>query len=506
LGFLNPHRLKNKQKWSIALVILLLAAFILPSFTPKVEAGKEGVYISDSVYFSIDDVKLSPGDDLQTLRYTLELVNGSGSYVDYNKYGAAVLDGSGNRYSSEITAKINSRVKPGKTLKVSLVSKIPAGISLSELKIQIYAWNFVSTSYIKPLGTLNAASVEEAQTSDKAQAVFNLADVDSSYSSDALAAFELNNSYKMLADDTWNVYVQMNVENLGSSSYKIPSSLVYTLIDEDGLAYSGSVVYGGDQSILPRQSNALVLKFPVGDVVEVNELTLQFSKRQAAASSSQAASTSSTTTAASSTTVVLGTVPVTGSFKTANVEEEINLPGLSEGVKAVLQQVSYSKKSDGVNIEARLSLKNTGSSVVQTPTLSGIYQLQGSILSVTAEDTLSHPTYLGAGETTEYKFKGVLPAGVDPALAQLTVTEEKGDATTVQVPVYLASLPASAAVSNSTGVDGSNVYYTTAGKLAMSLNKTYRLMTENGDDLLISEVQVENLESHVIALPSLVAG
>lgn len=520
----NQLRARNKRFWNGLMAVLLFAALLVPAFGNKAVAGKEGVFLDSDVYYTLEKVQLSPGSDKSTFRFTLELVNNSPYNLDLNKYGAAVRDASGNRYGTELTEKVSSLIPAHSTTPLKYSAKVAAGVTLDQLQVEIYIWDMKSPGYIRSMGKLSASAAAEATQSSKPQAVVDLNDLDASYASDSLVSFELQNSYHAYAKGNWNIYAELSAENLGSSSFKLPSSLSVSLKSGSGLSYNGTIVYGGDVSILPHQKTAVILEIPVGDLNPSDSMAIEFGKKASSSagansgSSSQSASgsgsngsanasgtsSSSSSSASGSTAAVLESMDITG--KTTGLGKgDIQADSASRpGLSAVIESVSLDSKSDGVYAETVYTLKNDSKKAVSVPSLTAFYQVDGSTLSITAEDSSSHPDFLAPGETTSYYYNAVLPNGVEGSSVQLVVQEKKSD--TVSVPVSVANLPAASDNSGTPTTSGGSSYATPAGKLGIAVKSTYRLLSDGGDDIIMSEVEVENLQSEAVKIPSMYAG
>jgi hypothetical protein len=508
-----PQRRMTQRLWNGFIALIMMTVLLIPAYGNTARAGKEGVYINGESYYTLENVRLSPGNDKSTFRFTLELVNNSGSTIDINQYGAAIWDASGNRYASELVEKTSSRVQAGTPKQLKYVSKIPSGISLEELQVEIFNWDFSVPGYMNPVGKLSVAAASDAQQSDKPQAVVKMSELDSSYASDYYVSFELQRSYHTLVNGSWYLYADLTAENMGSASFKLPSALSVNLKNGSGLSFAGSVLYGGDQSLLPHQKSNLVLQFPVGELNILDHLSIEFMKKASAstssasgsnansASSSSAASSGSSTASAA---VILESMTITGTAAGLQKGDiQMNTAGRN-GLTATVESVSLDAKSDGVYAESVYTLKNEGKKAVTVPAFSAYYQVGGSTLSVAAADNESHPGFLSPGESTSYYYNAVLPNGLDGNSIQLVLQEKKSE--TVSIPAFVASLPSVSETSGTPVQDGGSVYATALGKLGIKLKSTYRLLSDGGYDVLMSEVEVENRESEAVKLPSLYAG
>lgn len=508
----NQFFSKHKRIWSSALAFVLALAMLLPVWGNKAEAGKEGVFLDSNVYYTLEKVQLSVGSDKSSFRFTVELVNDSDDVVDMNQYGVAVRDEAGNRYGVELTEKISSRVPAHSTKQVKYSAKLPASISLDQLKVEIYAWDMKVSGYIRSIGMLSVSAAAEAGQTAKPSAIVALGEVDSSYATDALVNFELQRAYHAYAKDNWNVYAELTAENLGTGSFKLPTALQAGLKNAEGLTFSGSVVYGGDVMLLPHQKATVVLEFPVGELSVNGALSIDFSKKAASApatngnnasNTGSGTAASSTAVSSSSTAAVLESLPI-GGYITAYNQGDLQADSANRtGLTATVESVSVASRADGVSAESVYTLKNEGSKAVNVPALTAFYQSNGSTLTVAAEDSASHPDYLAPGESTTYYYSGVLPTGIDSSAVQLVVMEAKS--ASVSVPVFVANLPADAGTGAPVETGGS-IYATSVGKLEINLNASYRLKSGSGDDILMSEIQVHNPQSESVKLPALYGG
>lgn len=509
----NLWRIQNS-----AISLVLAAALVLPVGGGKAEAGKEGVFLNSDVYYTLEKAQLSSGNEKSSLRFMVELVNNSDVSVDMNQYGIAVLDPNGNRYGAELTEKISSRVAAHSSKPVSYSAKLPANLSLDQLKVEIYAWDMKAMGFTRTIGALSVSSAAETGRTTKPSAIVSLQDIDNTYASDAMVNIELQHAYHAYAKGNWNVYAELSVENLGTASFKLPSGLQTGLKNAEGLAFGGSVVYGADTVLLPHQKAAVVLEFPVGDLSLDGALNIEFSKK---ASSSPTASTTATSgntangsggasnggsAAASSTqgSTVLESMAV-GGFITPfeQGQSQSNAAGRT-GLTAAADSVSATSRADGIHVESVCTLTNNGSQPISVPSLTAFYQSRGSTLTVSAEDTASHPEFLAPGESTSYYYNGVLPVGITMSTVQLVVMETKASA--VSVPVFVANVPTESSNGAGPVEAGSTTYATSAGKLDIRLNASYRLKTDSGDDIIMSELQVKNPQSEAVKLPAMYGG
>jgi hypothetical protein len=169
---------------------------VLP-LSASVFAANEGVYVRDSVFFSLNDVTLASGADKGSLRFTLELHNESGQSIDFNRYGVKIIDSSGVSYSAKLSEKVSALVKPQQVQDYKFISQVPADVQADQLKVDLFEWSS-QAPYTQDIGALSVASAIQSGNSAAKQVVLNLSGLDATLPEDALAAFELGKSYKVL--------------------------------------------------------------------------------------------------------------------------------------------------------------------------------------------------------------------------------------------------------------------------------------------------------------------
>jgi len=508
----------------LSVAMTLLASTAAPLAAPAAYAGKEGVFVSSDIYFTLDNVALFPGADDQTVRFGIELVNGSQSAFDYNGYGVRLVDADGNSYSAQLAERSQARVSAGSSSKYKYTASIPKNIAADQLKVDIFAWDFSKASYMRDLGMLSVAAVPVDHT-QKGQIVVNLQDVNASQPDDAIVSFELLNGYKAFSNGSWYLYANVAAENLSSGSLKLPSELSFDMKDTEGLTYALSSVTGADRTLLPHQRSMLVLQLPLGDGTSNEPLTLELIKKASGTggNGSPQSGTGGTGTGGTGTGTgngstgtgtgndasggsssanteaeVLGTMNLADSIKQAQAGETIAYPGVGgSALSMVTERFSVVPMQDGTQVTGIFTLKNETGGVLPVPSLSAVYQISQSTLSVNAADNAagSHPAYLAGGESTTYSFTGTLPKGIDASSIQLVIWEKAS--ATASLPVNVVGVPSgTGSGSTSDGV------YTSVGRLAFKVNSTYRLMTESGDDVVMSEIEIRNNESKVVTLPA----
>ncbi|NOU99089.1 hypothetical protein [Paenibacillus planticolens] len=397
---------KMKRLLSRSALMLTAASFLTLPLATSAFAGKEGVFLSDSVYFTLDKVALSAGAEDGSLRFSLGLNNNSSSPVDFNNYGVKVIDTNGVSYTAKLSEKVAGRVKAGETGTFKFTSEIPANLTPGQLKVDIFQWNY---NAMRDIGALSVeAAMEEAGQTVLQQAVINLQELDSTYANDAVLTAQLGNSYKVYKDGAWLVYTDMILENLSNLTLKLPDSLELNLQDSKGLTYGSQFISGSGQTLLPQQPVKTTIQTAVPASLEPNGLSLLFSPKGKVK------------------TTVLGALNVAKSFVVGKIGENTPYPNEDlSGLEITTTWAAASKQSDGLHLQANVTLTNKSDGIVTIPNLSAAFQALRSSVAVTSTDNAVRTSYLSPNESTTFRFSGILPAGLNTDALQLVVSEKQ---------------------------------------------------------------------------------
>ncbi|MDF2814953.1 MAG: hypothetical protein K0Q81_1153, partial [Paenibacillus sp.] len=484
--YILKHHRHRHRSYSYLLLFILFSLVVSPLWSTPAQAGKEGVYLSNNVYFTLSDVLLSSGSDSQNLRFALNLVNDSDNAVDYNAFGARVTDSSGSSYSVQLSEKTSARVQPHKAQAFKYSSTITSGLNVSDLRVVLFAWDSSEADYMRDLGSLSVGEAASDQTTSKQSLILNIGEVDATLPVDAVVSIEPVSSTKVVKDGVWTMYVNLRIENLGSSGFKLPSGITFQLVDARGLSFTATAAAGND-ILLPKQASKLTLQANVGGSFTDNQFSVQFLNKTQTA------------------TTLLGSLAIlnSDSFQVGQVHD---LPSLyPNGVTVSVDRASFKSVADGVTVEATVDLINNGKSIITLPAISAAYQGNTSGLSVASSESVSQ-SYLSPKESITQTFRATLPIGADMKDTSLILFEKKSGTPAVLLPIINISMAGSDPSGSGviTPTDGTTVN-TSAGALAIEWKQTQRLTLES-DDVLLSEFTVRNVTGSIVTLPPLYGG
>ncbi|MDF2715732.1 MAG: hypothetical protein K0R28_2657 [Paenibacillus sp.] len=406
----------NRRSAMLRRARTFMIAFVIFCFTlaPYAAwAGKEGVYVSNSVYFTLEKVRLSEATDNSILRFSVNLHNGSGDSVDYNYYGVRVTDASGFSYSAQLTGQQNARVFPGKELEFAYEARIAKGIPADQLRVAVFTWNYGTTVSITDIGSFSVAAAMESAAESAPQAIVPLSKVDTTLSSDDKVEFRIGNEYFVYENNDWNLYIDLVAQNAGNTGLTLPAGLKMRLEDSAGQTVSVTALDGADKSLLPGKTQRITIKAAIPAADSANDWTLQFYYLTGTVVN------------------VLDSMAVGKSSKASAIGDARSVTD-SQGQETVSVQVEsavISQSDDGQWVSAKVRVDNNGSKVVAVPKLTAKVQTRSGGVAVTAEDPSAHASYLSQSESETFSFNALMPKGVDVSEMQIALFENRSGGT-----------------------------------------------------------------------------
>ncbi|PYI55492.1 hypothetical protein [Paenibacillus flagellatus] len=416
-------------------------------------AGKEGVYVSDSVYFTLDKVRFSAASDDSILRFTVNLHNGGSGFVDYNGYGVRVTDSSGYSYSAQLTGKQSARVQAGKEQPFAYEARVAKGLDPKDLRVTLFRWNYGGGVSMSDIGSLSVASAMEESAAAEPEAVVPLAQVDSALSADAKVSFRLGGTYTVYQNDEWNVYADLIAVNSGDTGLVLPSGLKMRLENADGETVAVTALDGADKSLLPGKAQRITVHAAVPDSDAAGSWSLQFY------------------TANGTNVSIWDSLELGGRTKLAAIGEARPITDAQGQEVAAVQVTSavVSQSDDGQSVRMDVQVANNGSRVVAVPSLSAVFQSGKGGIAVQGTDAETHAAYLSQGETETFSFTALLPKGLPLDELQAALFEKRGGSTSAGASTAGASGSGNAnananANAGSNGASGTNGTAAASGK------------------------------------------
>lgn len=392
------------------LFVLSLLVFALALSPLMAQAGREGIYLSENVYFTLENVRISSGSDDEIVRFVMKLHNGGSVPIDYNYYGVRVADADGYSYSARLIGQQNARVQPGAEQGFPYEARVAKGLTADQLRVVVFGWSFGDKPAMNDLGSFSVAAAIEADAGETQQAVVQLAQVDGTLPADASVGFRIGSEFAVYENDEWNVYVDLIADNRGDSGFTLPAALKMRLENADGETVEASAIDGQDKAIVPGESQRITVKAAIPGADSASDWTLQFYSMNGDSA------------------VVLDSLGLTGNSATAAVGDTRPITD-SRGQEIVgvkITSASILQSDEGQWVRVNVQVTNTGSRVVAVPQLSASFQTAGGGVAVAASDSETHPAYLSQGDVESFSFAAQLPKGIAPDELQMALFEKRG--------------------------------------------------------------------------------
>ncbi|TDG00814.1 hypothetical protein [Paenibacillus piri] len=365
-------------------------------------AGKEGVFVNNAVYFTLEEVALSKGADNQTMQFQLKLNNDGDAAIDFNYFGARVTSSAGGSYYAQLSKQADARVAGHSAASYYFVSTVPGGLDASQLHVTIFER---SGSAMRDLGALSVANAQSVAQQDN-KLLIKLSDVDTATAANAFVSFQALKAVALPQDGKWTVQVDAAVTAAGTDAITLPSGLKYLLHDGSGttLALTANAVEGA--SIGAGQTKHVLLTATADSLPSTDAMILDLARDSAGTSS-------------------LGKLSLAPLFQLSKTGERVSytLHGY-EGVTLELQKAEEQQLSNKKGALLTAVLHNDGKSTIKSPSLEGTLISKDDKLSVAASTVSVPETYIAPGDAGIYRFAAQLPDGTATGKLQLIIAEE----------------------------------------------------------------------------------
>lgn len=433
---------RNRRGATLRRARMLTLAFVLfctALFPFAAIAGKEGIYISDSAYFTLEKVRLSEASDDSILRFAVRLHNGGTVPIDYNGFGVRVTDADGYSYSAQLTGQQSARVQPGKEQEFAYEARVPKGSRADQLSVVLFAWSYGASISMNDLGAFSVTAAMEAAAEAPSLAIVPLAKADSTMSSDDKVEFRIGSEYFVYEHDDWNLYIDLIAQNTGSAGFVLPAGLKMRLEDAAGQTVPVTAIDGTDKSLLPGKPQRISVRAAIPAEDSASDWLLQFYYTDG------------------TTPVVLDSMAAGKAFRASSIGDASAITD-AQGQQTLSVKVDsavVSQSAEGQWVSAKVIVGNTGGKVAAMPKLTAKVQAASGGVTVAAEDPSAHAAYLSPNESETFTFSALMPAGVDISDMQLALFENRSGSSSTASNSSNASSGNAANGAGSTGSAGS---------------------------------------------------
>lgn len=236
--------------------------------------------------------------------------------------------------------------------------------------IELVVMEKASSGSLKPINLvqLPESFSLDAESGLTETTALDMKDLNATLSKHSMLSFQVERSYHTTTDGKALINIEVLAKNQSASTLKLPTTLGYTLYDNDNLAYPTTILSGGEQSIVPHQSIEFTLQAAIGVEDKSKQYRLQLVKKAVASTNSGTAAGSDTTTTTTipATEQIFDTLDLASSF--SNTKSN-SLVTTSIGKLAVTLKSTYRLASAGSDdiLVSELEIQNVDSKTITLP-------------------------------------------------------------------------------------------------------------------------------------------
>lgn len=396
-------RTHNRKKYPAIALVFTLLCMLAYNFAPGVTyAGKEGVFLNGSAYFTLEEVALSKGTDSQSMQFRVMLNNDSDAALDFNSYGVKVLTTDGRSYYASLSEKADAIVQPGAAKSYAFIAKLAPGLTSDELMVDFFDRSRGNAD----IGALSVQKAISFQQNDH-QFVFNLSDADTTYTGNTFVAVQAVKGFVIPSDNQWKVTLQTKVKVSGTDNNWNPSNLNYALNVGGGKTFPLKASTVESSQADGAITTDLLLTATLETQPELDKLTLDMNKNDASVTN-------------------LGKIALGSMFQYVKLGEKGLFDSIGkQGVSIAVTKAEEINQSGKRQALVTAVLHNEGKRTIANPVLTGILVAKEQAIALSTETVVDKDKYTVAGNTATYQFIVELPDEVVSGTYEFFVSESK---------------------------------------------------------------------------------
>ncbi|TCM97250.1 hypothetical protein EV294_104465 [Paenibacillus sp. BK033] len=394
----------------VAFVMLLSAIPVSFAAATTASSVNKKVYISGNSYVQLTDASLIPSVNGATASFTFEFYNGSSSPINLVDYWARLKTKSGTKYTLTLLDKANKKtVSPKSSTTLTFYSAVGSKVTMDQLILNFVKFDFSVSGYEKTIGQFTFPA---GYTNDVKAGGYRAVKVGGSS-----VNMRVNKTTVGKTVDNYSVnltYVARNTSqfgvNLPEYNYYIKTSVgLYKLTLKDTT----------DQNLLlaPSVLNTIELTGSIPNTVPTSGWKFIVTQKVTAADNTQV-----------ELPVVSFVTPVSvGNTSTGTAKQTFTDANGTYNIE--LQSVQRMPWNNEDNVVAKLAVKNSGTTYLPLPDLTGTMQLDDSITLTSQTVKNAGDISIAPGATTTMTFIGKLQTGYNWKKFELQLNEKSGNDT-----------------------------------------------------------------------------
>jgi hypothetical protein len=461
----------------VAFVMLLSAIPVSFAATTTASSVNKKVYISGNSYVQLTDASLIPSVNGATASFTFEFYNGSSSPINLVDYWARLKTKSGTKYTLTLLDKASKKtVSPKSSTMLTFYSAVGSTVTMDQLILNFVKFDFSVSGYEKTIGqfTFPAGYTNDVKAGGYRAIKIGGSSVNMRVDKTTVGKTVDNYSVNL-------TYVARNTSqfgiNLPEYNYYIKTSVgLYKLSLKDTTV----------QNLLlaPSVLNTIELTGSIPNTVSTSGWKFIVTQKVTATDNTQV-----------ELPVVSFVTPVSvGNTSTGTAKQSFTDDNGTYNVE--LQSVQRMPWNNDDNVVAKLAVKNSSSTYLPLPDLTGTMVLDDSIKLTSQTVENAGDISIAPGATTTITFIGKLQTGYNWKKFELQLNEKSGN-DTVGVAMVTKS-----DVTPIYSVSAGSVYTQKSIGSEMSVKVTdVRTYTGDTNDLYAVYLDVTNNQSRSKTMP-----
>ncbi|RKN78864.1 hypothetical protein [Paenibacillus ginsengarvi] len=263
----KKSKFKRLTMHSVLALSLMASAAPMYTYADGVQAEAENVFdipsigsvwVNNSSYFEIKNVRLTPGSDSNLVTFAIKIVNGSSSDIQFIDYWIKLQTTAGAKFTVNVIPqdKDKNLIPAGGSQEIQFYASVTPTSKLSDLEFNVIKWDFSATDYQKVLGSLRASDEYSTVAPAGAKANFKIAKT-------TIQGY-IKKATTSSNEENYLPSVLLELQNTDSRSLKLPA-LKFMLRTADGLTYPLQATGVGDNTTidpLMKKEIALSGKLP----------------------------------------------------------------------------------------------------------------------------------------------------------------------------------------------------------------------------------------------------
>ena len=447
------------------------------------------VNIGNNSYFELKDARLSVGTENNVVTFTVKVVNGGSSDLQFIDYWVRLQSKAGASFTVNIMPQDRDKnvIPAGGSQEIKFYSNVPLNTTLQDLlfRVVVWDWNLPSSDYQRTLGTVEIPASYTTVAPVGAKANIQIART-SLTSSIKKATISRNEEHYLPT-------VTLELQNTDTRSVKLPA-LGYMIRTGDGLLYPlQPTVSTENVSIDPLMKKEIILtgKIPRSISEENWQLVVTESVQTGTSGTIQTA-------------VAEMAIPQPAE-EPSETEKEQSFSNANGTYVATLGSIQRVPWEDDDLITATITLKSKDEKSLPIPALTGYIKLDDSVKVNVQVVQADNVIGLQPGKEVRFQLLGRIPYTYEFSNLSVHLQEKEQGSGNTETLADLVQFKIPGTIDNVPVVNAGETYNIGGiGRSAGYYVRSFQTFEGKSSDLIAAQIEVENLEKRANELSEII--